>query len=340
MAKTIEAIADELGLSITTVRLVLLGKARQYRISAKTEARVREYTELHGYEINHAARSLRLQRSDALGLIIPRLSNHFFAQLAELLEIRCRKAGLQLWISCCYDNPDTQQELIKQFRERNVDGLFLVPANADMPALAAAQLKQRLVLLDRDFGGNDYAVVVTDNRQSGYQLAQRLYDFCVQRGDKQPDFLLFAGNTGMPSISQRLVGLNAALDDLGLSTHQRREVQVPHNDFHEGEQAMAELIDSGQPLPKVLVCSSIPLFEGAMQALKQRLGGAPENMVLATFDDHSMLDFLRNPVCSVRQDYAFMIEQAFSEMEQLINNSDSPPARHIASMTLVPRNMD
>jgi D-fructose-responsive transcription factor len=337
MAKTIEAIADELGLSITTVRLVLLGKARQYRISAKTEARVREYTELHGYEINHVARSLRLQRSDALALIIPRLSNHFFAQLAELLEIRCRKAGLQLWISCCYDNPDTQQELIKQFRERNVDGLFLVPANASMPALAAAQLKQRLVLLDRDFGGDDYAVVVTDNRQSGYQLAQRLHSFCAARGDNQPDFLLFAGNVGMPSIGQRLAGLNAALDDLGLS--QRREVHVAHNDFHEGEQAMGELIDSGQPLPKVLVCSSIPLFEGAMQALKQRLGGAPENMVLATFDDHSMLDFLRNPMCSVRQDYAFMIEQAFSEMAQLISG-EGQPARHIASMRLVPRNMD
>lgn len=339
MAKTIEAIAGELGVSITTVRLVLLGKARQYRISAKTEARVREYTEQYGYEINHVARSLRLQRSDALALIVPRLSNHFFAQLAELLEIRCRKAGLQLWISCCYDNPDTQLALIKQFRERNVDGLFLVPANADMPTLAAAQLKQRLVLLDRDFGGSDYAVVVTDNRQSGYQLAQRLHAFCVQRGDVQPDFLLFAGNSGMPSISQRLIGLNAALDDLGLGASQRREVHVTHNDFHEGEQAMAELIDTGQPLPKVLVCSSIPLFEGAMQALKQRLGGAPETMVLATFDDHSMLDFLRNPVCSVRQDYEFMIEQAFSEMAQLISG-EGKPAHHIASMRLMPRNMD
>lgn len=338
MAKTIEAIADELGLSITTVRLVLLDKARQYRISAKTEARVREYTELHGYEINHAARSLRLQRSDALGLIIPRLSNHFFAQLAELLEIRCRKAGLQLWISCCYDNPETQQQLIKQFRERNVDGLFLVPANATIPAQAAVQLKGRLVLLDRDFGGSDYAVVVTDNRDSGYQLAQRLYEFCVQRGERQPDFLLLAGNSAMPSISQRLAGVNAALDDLGIAAR-RRELHVARNDFHEGEAAMAALIDSGQALPKVLVCSSIALFEGAMQALRQRLGGAPEQMVLATFDDHSMLDFLHNPVCSVRQDYGFMIEQAFSEMAQLIRG-EGQPARHIASMTLVPRNMD
>lgn len=337
MAKTIETIAADLNLSVTTVRLVLLGKARQYRISTTTETRVRNYVEQHGCEINHTARSLRLQRSDALALIIPRLSNHFFALLAELLEIRCRKAGLQLWISCCYDNPETQQALIKQFRERNVDGLFLVPANADIPAFASAQFKQRLVLLDRDFGG-EHAVVITDNRASGDRLARLLHGFCVARGEHQPDFLIIAGNTAMPSISQRLAGVNLALDELGVAASHRRELHVAHNDFHEGEQALDTLLDTGQKLPKVLICSSIALFEGAMQALKQRLGGAPEQMVLATFDDHSLLDLLHQPVCSVRQDYHFMIEQAFQEMTQLISGQGHP-ARHIASMTLIPRNM-
>ncbi|HDC9176058.1 TPA: LacI family transcriptional regulator, partial [Escherichia coli] len=39
MAKTVEQIASDLNLSVTTVRLVLNGKAEQYRISVKTQTR-------------------------------------------------------------------------------------------------------------------------------------------------------------------------------------------------------------------------------------------------------------------------------------------------------------
>ncbi len=86
MAKTVEQIASDLNLSVTTVRLVLNGKAEQYRISVKTQTRINEYVERYGYIINHSARSLKLNKTDTLGLIVPNISNVFFATLAEKLE--------------------------------------------------------------------------------------------------------------------------------------------------------------------------------------------------------------------------------------------------------------
>lgn len=83
MAKTVEQIASDLNLSVTTVRLVLNGKAEQYRISVKTQTRINEYVERYGYIINHSARSLKLNKTDTLGLIVPNISNVFFATLAE-----------------------------------------------------------------------------------------------------------------------------------------------------------------------------------------------------------------------------------------------------------------
>ena len=56
MAKTVEQIASDLNLSVTTVRLVLNGKAEQYRISVKTQTRINEYVERYGYIINHSGR--------------------------------------------------------------------------------------------------------------------------------------------------------------------------------------------------------------------------------------------------------------------------------------------
>lgn len=84
MAKTIEQIANALDLSITTVRLVLNGKAERYRISVKTQEKIADYVNEYGYTVNHTARSLKLNKTETFGLVIPRLSNPFFAALAEL----------------------------------------------------------------------------------------------------------------------------------------------------------------------------------------------------------------------------------------------------------------
>ncbi|CAK8739878.1 HTH-type transcriptional repressor PurR [Sodalis praecaptivus] len=108
MAKSVEQIATDLGLSITTIRLVLNGKADQYRISARTQERINRYVAEHGYTLNYTARSLKLNKTDTLGLVIPRLSNSFFSNLAEKLELRCREEGYHLVISSSYS--DSQRE--------------------------------------------------------------------------------------------------------------------------------------------------------------------------------------------------------------------------------------
>lgn len=77
MAKTIEQIANALDLSITTVRLVLNGKAERYRISVKTQEKIADYVNEYGYTVNHTARSLKLNKTETFGLVIPRLSNPF-----------------------------------------------------------------------------------------------------------------------------------------------------------------------------------------------------------------------------------------------------------------------
>lgn len=338
MGKTIEEIAAELGVSVTTVRLVLLGKARQYRISAKTEARIKSYTDEHGYQINHTARSLRLQRTDSLALIVPRLSNHFFAALAELLEIRCRAAGLQLFTSCCYDDPDMQLQLIQNFRQRNIDGLFVVPSNPQIPPTAAQLFEQRIVLLDRDFGFAEYPVVVTANETSSAALTRKIHAFSRTR-DETAGFLFIAGNPEMPSIAGRVRGFRQALSELQVPAEQIEICHAPRNGFSEGVAAMTEFLQRHAELPSVLITASIALFEGALHALRQERGGVPPEMILATFDDHTMLDFLPNPLCSVRQDSKFMINAAFSEMEKLLQGTRNP-GHHVVAMDLVSRHMD
>lgn len=210
MAKTVEQIASDLNLSVTTVRLVLNGKAEQYRISVKTQTRINEYVERYGYIINHSARSLKLNKTDTLGLIVPNISNVFFATLAEKLEQRCRRSGYQLTISCTYDDVDYENKLTKAFIARNVDGLFIVPSTLENQQHHLRKIRKPMVLLDRDFKYTDNALVESNNISGGEKLTQNI----LEAGQAPVWFLL--GDAGLPSISDRLTGYLNALEKKGL----------------------------------------------------------------------------------------------------------------------------
>lgn len=65
MAKTVEQVARALEISITTVRLVLGGKAEQYRISAKTQQRINDYIAENGLVVNHSIWSFTVKAASS-----------------------------------------------------------------------------------------------------------------------------------------------------------------------------------------------------------------------------------------------------------------------------------
>ena len=223
MAKTVEQVAKALDISITTVRLVLGGKAEQYRISAKTQQRINDYIAENGLVVNHIARSLKLNKTETLGLVIPRLSNLFFSTLAEKLESCCRQAGYQLMIACTYSDSEHENSLVEGLLARNVDGMFVVPSTRETQLHHQKVARKRpLVILDRDFGESDTTLVVSDNYNGSRKLVQAM----TQALDVSPLFFI-AGDTQQPSIQHRLQGYLSELpvgkDWVLSASHNRQE---------------------------------------------------------------------------------------------------------------------
>jgi len=310
MAKTVEQIANDLNLSVTTVRLVLGGKAEQYRISVKTQARINEHVERYGYTLNHSARSLKLNKTDTLGLIVPNISNVFFATLAEKLELRCRRAGYLLAISCSYDDVDYENQLVHALMARNVDGLFVAPSTLENQQHHLRQVKKPLVLLDRDFRFTDNALVESNNTDGGETLTRHLLE-----AGKTPLWFL-VGDTALPSINDRLQGYLAALRQQGIN-HQDWVCEGPDNTPDGGHHLMAQLI-AAQGVPHAFIASSLPVLEGAIRAIRDQLGTVPVDINIGTFDEHPMLGFLANNVWSMQQDEDAWAENAFQVMQSAI----------------------
>ncbi|MQC09052.1 LacI family DNA-binding transcriptional regulator [Morganella morganii] len=310
MAKTAEQIANDLNLSVTTVRLVLNGKAEQYRISVKTQNRINEHVERYGYMLNHSARSLKLNRTDTFGLIVPNISNVFFATLAEKLELCCRCSGYQLMLSCSYNDVDYENQLVHALMARSVDGLFIAPSSPENQQHHLRQVKKPLVLLDRTFRFTDNALVESNNLLGGEMLTQSLLDT-----GRTPVFFL-VGDTGLPSIGDRLNGYLKTLNKAGI-THRNWVIEGPDNTQDGGYRLMEKLINE-HGKPQAIIASSLPVLEGAVISIRNHFGIIPPDINIGTFDEHPMLGFLENNVWSMQQDENIWAKKAFDMMMSAI----------------------
>lgn len=330
MAKTVEQIAKALGISITTVRLVLNGKGGQYRISAKTQEKIDSYVAEYGYTINHAARSLKLNRTDTLGLIIPRLSNLFFSTLAEKLEIRCREAGYQLTTSCTYSDTARENTLVETMRQRNVDGLFVVPSSLQAQNHHLKRFAKPLVFLDRDFSDSAVALVVSDNVSGSAALTSAMIG-----AGKLPVFFM-AGDIEQPTIKQRLQGFTEVMAHHGIAESADWVLSASHNRREDGQLLMQRFFEQHRDVPPAFIASSLPVLEGALNVVRDRYGYIPVDMNIGTFDEHPMLGFLPNNTWSVRQDEDAWVEHAFQAMT-LAMEGKATPEKSVIPMTLTHR---
>lgn len=330
VAKTVEQIASELKLSITTVRLVLNGKAEQYRISKKTQSRIAEYVDRHGYTINHTARSLKLNKTDTLGLIIPRLSNLFFSTLAEKLEIRCRASGYQLMISCTYGDIKYENKLVDALLQRNVDGLFVVPSSLQAQKHHLKRVNKPLVLLDRDFGTPDASLVVSDNIQGSSALTEAMLAV------GQTPLYFMAGDAQQPTIKERLLGYQRVLAAHDISNDGAWVLDAPHNRREDGELIMRTFLQRHAAAPPAFIASSLPVLEGALSILREHYGYIPPEINIGTFDEHAMLGFLPNNIWSVQQNEDAWAERACHAMLQALGDS-SITQKAVVPMTLIHR---
>ncbi len=332
MAKTVEEIARDLGVSVTTVRLIINGQAEKYRISATTQARVRAHIDQFGYVINHAARSLKRKKSETLGLIIPRLTNPFFSELVGVLEAGCRVRGYQL-ITVSSGNDDNQERMLcDTLLARGVDGLFVASSSAASQKSLEARRKP-VVFLDRDFGARRKApTVISDNHGGGKVLARRILEIT-----SEPLFFL-CGNTTLPTTQARIAGFAEAHTEARRVQPEDWLLAGTHNSWDEGFRLMGILHArrNAAPLPALLT-ASLPLLEGALHFLRTSAGGIPESLIVGTIDDHRMLDFLPNRVFSIAQDADAMAHTCLELMIAILEGASPPLPAVVLPTRLVER---
>jgi LacI family transcriptional regulator len=284
-------IADELGVSITTVSKVL---NQRVDIGHATRARVLAKIAELGYQPNAVARSLTLRRTHTLGIVIPDLMHSFFVEIVAGLESIARTQGFGLLLCSSNEDPERERSEIDMLRQRQVDGIVLASANV----AGNTDLLQRLgpagiglVMIDRD----DHPDVRCDRVVTDDELVGRLAtNHLLDTGRRT------VAHIAGPSIvhaKRRADGYRAALKAHGIRA---RADCIVRGGFMEadGYRAMQKLL-AVTPRPDGVFAANDPAAIGAMKAIWEAGLRVPEDIAIVGAGDIALGDLLRVPLTTV-----------------------------------------
>lgn len=147
---TIKDVADRAGVSTATVSNYLNKKKPVSRAVGK---RIDEAVEYLHYNINITAQSLKSQRYQTIGVILPNLSDSYYVQVYQGIESAFRGTDYYLNLAFSYDLPELEEQAARSFLSRQVGGLILVsccPDKGDFYNENFIKQGRPVVLIDRD----------------------------------------------------------------------------------------------------------------------------------------------------------------------------------------------
>lgn len=254
----------------------------------RVEAAAREL----GYRPNQLAKGLRTRRTLLVSLVVPDITNPFFAELARELERECSARGLQLALRNSGESAATQRACLLSALDHNPGGLVVVPTGGtgELPDTGGVPL----VVCDRRVASSPAPTVVTDNRLGASTATAYL------RGLGHERIGCVAGPAGVPVADERLAGYLAVV---GGGPGADRLVTRGAFDYASGMAAAHRLFDLREP-PTAVLAGNDQQAIGVLHALVQRGSRVPHDVSLCGFDAIALSALTSPELTTVRQPVA------------------------------------
>lgn len=274
---TIYDLAVKLNISPATVSR---GLKDHPAINKATKKKIFDLAEELGYRTNHFARNLRQQKTNTIGVIVPRLNSNFMSTVIAGMENVANKAGYNLIISQSMESFVKEIANAKTMFNNRVDGLLVSLAydsqntdhfdiffNKNIP----------LIFFDRVEENKNCTNVLIDNRKAAYEATTHL----IEQGCKRIVHI-----TARPKRNvyvDRLKGYKEALSDNNIEF--KEEYLLIGNLSHEAGAEAAEIIKKMSPMPDGVFVANDNTAIGCMLALKKAGIRIPEDIAFVGFNN-------------------------------------------------------
>lgn len=270
------------------------------------------------YIPNNLARGLKLSKTNTIGLIIPDISNPFFADIAKTIEQEARNNNYFIIFCDSEENQKTEVELIQLLLSRKVDGLIIAPVGIESDHIAKLyHSKFPVITIDRYFPDLPIPYITSNNYQGAYEAVQYL----IQTNHKR--IACIQGLASSQPGKERVQGYIEALKNNRLTVEQ--ELIVGDSFSEENGYVSAQLLFSlKEPPDAIFACSNL-IALGVLKAAREMGYKIPNTFSLIAFDEQPFSAYLVPSMTTVEQQKREMSRLAVKFLIQFIQNQRIDP---------------
>jgi len=269
-------------------------------VAEPTRKRVLAAVEELGYRPNAVARALRSATSRVLGLVVPDITNPFFAEFALAIEKCASERGYSLFLGNAMHDDAQQAGYLTAFSDHQVRGVLLIgaaggPQGAFPPLTKATLASQRmaLVFLDRvpkDARGVSLRV---DNVRGAYEATRHL----IEHGHTSIGRI--SGPPSLSSAQERDRGWAKALTEAGIDPNTQLQEQAEFDRYDAYE--LAHQMFASRRHPRALFVHSDEQAIGVLLAAANQKVRIPQDVAVVSFDGIRESALTHPPLTTVQQ---------------------------------------
>lgn len=291
---TIKEVAKKAEVSTATVSRVLNGN---YPVSKEAYEKVMDAVEAVGYRPNAVAKSLKMNKTFMIGLVVPDISNPYFMEIARGVEQVISEFGYTLTFCSTDEDPDKEIKLLKALNEKRVDFVILASSLTDeKPLVDLMKQGLRIIMVDTILPGLNVDFVVEDNENASYELI----DYAIKLGHKKVGIV--NGIMGISTAEARFTGYKKALEDNGLAYNDLYTVEGGYYRDIAYKSVLEMLKANKSNLPTLIYATNNQMTEGVMMAAKEMGLSIPEDLSLVSFGDITLPQLVEPKLTVVSQD--------------------------------------
>ncbi|WP_422120920.1 ribose operon transcriptional repressor RbsR [Moellerella wisconsensis] len=325
---TMKDVARVAGVSTSTVSHVI---NKNRFVSESIIKRVNEAIDALNYAPSALARSLKMNRTNTLGMLLTASNNPFYAEVVRGVERSCYERGYSLILCNTEGDLNRMDHSLETLLQKRVDGLLMMCSEVQGPSPEILKRYPAVptVMMDWSPYGSE-GDIIQDNSLLGGEIATR---YLIESGFTC--IACIAGPQDKSPAQYRLQGFKQAMRQASLVVPEDYIV-VSDFEFSGGFDAMNQLLDLASP-PQAIFAGNDAMAVGAYQAAFQRGISIPDDISIIGYDDIDLASYMIPPLTTIHQTKDELGKLAVEKLLYRLDNPDSESTISVLTPKLIER---
>jgi LacI family transcriptional regulator len=323
---TIKDVAKMSNVSIATVSKYING----ITINEKNRVNIENSIKDLDYKVNTFARSLKINKSMTIGILVDSIKNTFYTSIISIVEDFLQEKGYSSIVCDTKENEEVQKVKLDFLINKGVDGIIIFTTHIS-PELLDINIKKgaKIVVIDSIINGIDCDFITTDNISGAYQATEQF----ILKGHRK--IAILTGDDRNFSAVERLKGYKRALEDYNLPLYDNLIHQSSYN-MNGGYSSFKEMLGDKSATPTAVLVANYFMTIGAVIAINEENISIPDDLSIICFDDLELSSVFKPKLSAVIQQTDKIGKEAVNIlMKRLDNDVSGSKIKRIAPKIII-----